>query len=406
MPISSPSTHHIALFEPDPSGHRMVFVRYILEAMVRRGDMRATLILFPKAMHAPQVEALRDTYGSVLDIHVVKEPDSVRGPLAFSGKLSRQLGHARRLREAVARLKENGRVDHVHIPFADDYALFPFAMRRRPFGETPWSGIAIRPRFHLGRAGAVVPARPEDRVEAWAYRGLLRSTTLQTLFSIDPFLAEQVGNPRVQTVCDPTDITRRESRRDWLQADPDATVVLAYGHVDHRKAIDRLLSAACAAEVPSSLVVALVGVQDPAMQSVMEGPAAAILRSQGRLIEVARHVDADEEASAFARADIVWCYYPGSYCSSGAMVRAGQMGRSLLATEEGLVGHLTRLHGFGLTAPERDDVALTQQLAQLAHDASLRARFGAAGARYFAAATGEVFGDQIVDGFVRRDITA
>lgn len=387
---------HIVLFEPDPSGHRMVFIRYIVEAIARRGAMRATLVLGPKATQSPQVIALRATFGTLLDIHVVPDPDPVRGPLALSAKLSRQFGYARRLREAVATLQAEARIDHVHIPFADDYCLFPFAMRRRPFGPVPWSGIVIRPRFHLARAGAIVPPRREDYVEAWAYDRLLRGVTLHTLFSIDPFLASRIQDPRIVTLCDPADITDRTPRRDWLPVAPDATVLLAYGHVDHRKAIDRLLRAATDPQVPKSLVVALVGKQDPAMQSVLQGPDAAMLRQQGRLVEVSRHVDDTEEASAFARADIIWCYYPGSYCSSGAMVRAGQMAKPLLASTEGLVGHLTRRHSLGLTASEYDDGALTTQLASLAGDAALRERLGLAGRHHFATATGHEFGDRII----------
>lgn len=394
---------HIALFEPDPSGHRMVFVRYILEAIARRGGIRATLILGSGASQAVQVDAMRDAFGALLTIHEAPDPDPVRGPLALSGKLARQFGHARQLRQAVTMLHAQGRVDHVHIPFADDYALFPFAVRRRPFGGIAWSGIAIRPRFHLARTGAIVPSRSEDHVEAWAYRQLLRSATLQTLFSIDPFLASRIDDPRIVTLCDPADITDKTPQQGWLPVKDDATVLLAYGYVDHRKAIDRLLRCAATPNVPRSLVIALVGVQDPAMRDVLAGPEATLLRAQGRLIEVPRHVTDVEEASAFARADIVWCYYPGSYCSSGAMVRAGQMGKPLLAAAEGLIGHLARHHDIGLTAPECDDHALTEQLTRIAGEPALRARLGAAGARYFATATGQAFGDRILAHIVGQE---
>ncbi len=404
--MSDTPVRHIALFEPDPSGHRMVFVRYILKAIARRGGIRATLILCPAAAVSPHVAAMRAAFGDLLTIHPVAEPDRMRGPLALSGKLSRQFGYARRLRAAVAELRAHGGVDHVHIPFADDYVLFPFAVRKRPFGDIPWSGIMIRPRFHLARAGAIVPPRREDTVEAWAYRRLLRDTTLRTLFSIDPFLAPQMDDPRIVTLCDPADITDHTPQRDWLPVGDDATVLLAYGYVDHRKAIDRLLRATADPRVPQSLVVALVGVQDLAMRPILQGPDAAALRAQGRLVEVARHVTDTEEASAFARADIIWCYYPGSYCSSGAMVRAGQMGKPLLAGDEGLVGHLTRQHDLGVTAPEYDDAALTAQLARIATEAPLRARTGRAAARYFATFTGRAFGDRIVAHIVGQEVIA
>uniref|UniRef100_UPI0015762E1D glycosyltransferase n=1 Tax=Sphingomonas bacterium TaxID=1895847 RepID=UPI0015762E1D len=385
---------HIVLYEPDASGHRLVYVRYILEAIARAGGMRATLVTSRRVQELDWT-ALRARLGDRLAFHVVDEAPVPFGLRWLPAKLALQFARCRQLRAAVRAL---GTVDHVFVPFVDDYCLFPFAWRPRPFGRTPWSGIAVRPRFHLAGTGAQVPPRKEDRVEAWAYRRLLRDRSLATLFSIDPYIASALGDPRVVAVCDPADIADERADREWLPAAPDAVVLLVYGYVDHRKAIDRLLAVAADPRMPAALTVALVGAQDAGMAPVLRGRDAGALRARGRLIEVARRVSDAEEAAAFARADIVWGYYPGNYCSSGAMVRAGLMERPLMATQEGLVGLLTRQSGSGLTAPEADDEALLEGLSQLAGDAGLRARLGQAGRRRFAASTGAAFGDRIAGG--------
>lgn len=384
---------HIALFEPDPAGHRMVYVRYIVAAMARHHGLRATLVTSARGRAAPAVQAMEADPALPVSVMTIDDPVPRR---RIPRKLQRQFGYTAALRRTVRSLAARDPVDHVLIPFLDDFALLPFAVQRTPFGTTRWSGIAIRPRFHLAAAGGRVPHRASDRVEGWAYRRLLGSPTLDTMFSIDPYLAPQLGDPRVVTVVDPADITALPADRTWLPVDDAAVVLLVYGYIDGRKAIDRLLRIASDPRMPRALTVALVGTQDAGMAPVLSGPDAGRLRAEGRLVEVARHVSDAEEASAFARADIVWAYYPGSYCSSGAMVRAGQMERPVMATGEGLIGWLTQQHGSGLTAPEADDEALLQALIRLAGDATLRRTLGAAGRGYFAGHDSAAFGDCIV----------
>lgn len=370
----------------------MVFVRYIVEAMARREDVRATLVTSRRARDCTWLAAAGDDLRRSLTVAVVEEP---RPTVGLPHKFARQFGHSRALRRTVAAIAAREPVDEVFVPFLDDYVLYPFALTPRPWAGLGWSGIAIRPRFHLRAMGADVPPRPADRIEALGYRGLLRSRTLRTMFTIDPLLPRGLGDPRVLAVCDPADLDPHPDPAS-LGARQDAVVLLVYGYVDERKAIDRLLRAAADPRMPAALTLALVGEQDEAARAALAGAAATSLRAQGRLIEVARRVDDREEASAFARADIVWSYYPGSYCSSGAMVRAGRTGRALLTTSQGLAGALTRRYGSGLTAPEHDDAALLQQLKTLVEDAALRDRLGQAGRRHFKSATGVSFGDAIV----------
>lgn len=396
-PMPSPPTRHVVLFEPDPSGHRMVFVRYLVEAMARRGTMRATLMTSARGQSAPWLQTLDADLRRVLTVSLLDEPGRPARSIQLPRKLERQIDHIAMLRSAVHRLSQREAIAHVFLPFVDDYGLFPFAMRTKPFGNIHWSGIAIRPRFHLRHVGAQVPPRPQDLIERWAYHRMLGSRSLGTLFSIDPYLASYLDDPRVITVCDPADITTPVADRRWLPVDDDAVVLLVYGYIDHRKAIDRLLRIASDPRMSHNLVLALVGTQDVGILPVLNGASARNLREQGRLVEIPRHVNDHEEASAFARADIIWGYYPGSYCSSGAMVRAGQMGRPLMATAEGLVGQLTQQYGTGLAAREDDDDAVLQALNRLAEDAALRGTLGEAGRRHFASSTGAAFGDQIVD---------
>jgi glycosyltransferase involved in cell wall biosynthesis len=130
---------------------------------------------------------------------------------------------------------------------------------------------------------------------------------------------------------------------------------------------------------------------------LLRGAEGRRLQQQGRLIKVNRFVSDGEEAAAFQRADIIWAYYPKSYCSSGAMVRAGQASLPVIATREGLVGHTVSMLGMGLTAPENDEDELTLVLVRLGSDAATREKLGKAGFEHFSQYTAEAFGNSIVE---------
>ncbi|RZI56598.1 MAG: hypothetical protein EOP94_04195, partial [Zymomonas sp.] len=279
---------HIVLFEPDASGHRMVFVRYIVEAMARHGGVRATLVTTERGKTGFERLTIDDRAHRLVTMHVIGEPDAGGKRLPLPRKLSMQAEQTRLLRAALQSLGSDAAVDHVLIPFIDDYCLLPALWRTATFGTIPFSGIAIRPRFHLKKSGADVPNRPADWVERLAYRRLLSAPSFKTLFSIDPYLEQRLDTPRVVTVCDPADIAGNIADPAWLPVAEEAVVLLVYGYIDSRKAIDRLLRLVADPAMPKSLVVALVGEQDRQLRPVMESALAVSLRAEHRLVEVNR----------------------------------------------------------------------------------------------------------------------
>lgn len=312
----------------------------------------------------------------------------------------------RTIREAINHLRLREQIDHLLIPFFDDYCLHAASFRRSPFGSIQWSGIVVRPRHHLRSCGAKLPFRWIDLLDRAAYSLVLRKRSLVRLFSIDPFLSQYYPGGKVAAIPDPANVGERQAGRTPTELDPllidrsKRVVLLVYGYIDGRKGLQELMAAVNDSQVPRSLHILLAGFQDPAAAGALGSPIAQALRVSGRLVEINRVVTDDEETALFQFADIVWVYYPRSYCSSGALIRAGQCAKPVLATEEGLVGRLVTDIGAGMTAPEGNFSALRDALVALAKDPELRLRQGRAGREHFARSTPEAFATPVIDSIV------
>lgn len=375
----------------------MVYVRYLLTSIREHGEWKVILATSVDSSIDPYVVELSLEFGSILDLQPIEFPTPSKSFLQFiHHRLAKQESSYKVLISLIRELLSYRSVDYVLIPFLDDYTLFPMSVKTWPFDNLPWSGISIRPRFHLKKMGAIVPSRIEDIIEKFSYRRILRNRGLDCLFTIDPYLQRFFGSDKIKHVPDPADISSVTPSRLPVDVPSDAVVLLVYGYLDLRKALDRLINAFLDPRVGSRIVLLLAGVQNKELNNQLCSRNACILRREKRLIEINRHITDAEEAALFKRADIVWCYFPMNYCSSGALVRAGQTSRPVIATREGLVGLIVRELKMGIPVSEFDDEELVLALIKLECDAALRRSLGTAGYDFFSNFTIRAFGNPII----------
>ncbi|MDO9106962.1 MAG: glycosyltransferase family 4 protein [Methylovulum sp.] len=375
----------------------MIYVRYLLRALNRHGGFRAILAVSEASLVHPQVTEMIDEFGESLILVAVTLPEISQNMFSrIHPMLAKQFAFFGVLQRLISSWKGDLKIDYVFVPFLDDYCLLPLALRDRPFGKIPWGGIVISPRHHLRQLGVILPWRWQDYVEQLAYRQLWRKKALDQVFCIDPYFEQFYPNAKLDSVPDPSDLLFVAPQDTCFGIKQDAVVLLVYGYIDQRKAIDRLLEAMTDERIPDSLTLLLVGKQDPPLRPLLESEVAQYLRTVGRLIEINRIVSDSEEAAAFRRTDVVWNYYPRNYCSSGALVRAGQSSRPVLATREGVVGRTVADLGMGLLVGEDDREGLILALVRFSSDAELREKLGKAGFEHFAKASAAAFGDPII----------
>lgn len=342
---------HVHFFEPRADGHRMQYVRRLVEAAP--ADWRLSLSTFPGSLAHPGAQAALAAGGARL------APVPIDGEAAFEQRVRGADGFAlqpaywRLMRRHWRALAPAARGDLVVVPYLD-YASYAIGAFGSPFGATPFSGIVMRPDFHWTAQGVVAPPSRHAALKRLLFRRLLRHHRLQRLLTIDPSLRDWVaqarpaGHERLCYADDPADLRGQGDRADARRhfgLRPDATVLLLFGSIDLRKGVRALLELARQPDLPADVQVLVAGRQSDEVRALL----AATPLPAGRLVQADRYVSRQEEWLAFAAADYGWVAYEGFYGPSGVLAQCQQAGLAMVHRGEGLIGY--QLRAAALAAP-------------------------------------------------------
>jgi glycosyltransferase involved in cell wall biosynthesis len=356
---------HLHLIEPLGSGHRLQFVRRLVETAAP--GLTWSLSTFPSTRQHPAFAALAPRFTA---IHELADE---AGHLARSAR-ARGLGLSRlwwRLLHAHwLGLPADTRAAPQLVPYLD-YILHASGLSGSPFGTAPLAGIAMRPSFHYRAMGVRAPRALGAPVQRWLLLRLLARPELLRFFTLDEPLAEwlRTRQPRlaakVTYVQDPADLAgsggNAEGRAHYgVRA--GQRVVLSFGSISGVKGVDALLMALAAPACPAGIAALVVGAWQPALRPLLERPEVRALRDAGRLHVRDAYVDAQEEHLAFAAADAVWLGYRDFYGSSGVLMQAAKAGVPVVGCRDGLVGWSIARHRLGVTVDIDDAAAVLAAL--------------------------------------------
>jgi glycosyltransferase involved in cell wall biosynthesis len=362
----------LAILEPLADGHHMSYVRLVAEEALQR-DWTVTLVTTEGTTRHPAYESVREECDGLKTIAIPDFPHVVTSqPVRL---LVQQYRHFRAYAAAVRRVCGAERPDFIYLVNLDfcDKAL---AALGSAFGATLFGGMLMTSRFYYREVGLECPPRVKDSVDRLAFWRLLRIRRLRALTTLNPLLVDYIqrvrppGFEKVRYVPDAalvTGVCPRSRARHSLGLTEGQRAVLVYGSLTPRKGIDALLAAAAHPACSPEMVVLLVGQQSPEVHSLLAGPAARRLRSDGRLIEVTGFVvpGSETEYRAFMAADMAWLAYTGFYGMSGVLVQSCSMGLPLIASQAGLIGWLTLKYGLGETVAPLDEAAVLRAFDRL-----------------------------------------
>jgi glycosyltransferase involved in cell wall biosynthesis len=196
---------------------------------------------------------------------------------------------------------------------------------------------------------------------------------------------------------------RNDARRQ-LGIPADKRVLLFYGTGARRKGLHLAVEAMreLGRELPAFLLCA--GQLNP------EGETARTLVElvrQDRAKLINRYVSAEEERLCFAAADVVLLPYLRHFGGSGVLSQAAVAERMVIASDEQLMGKLTRNHGLGLLFPTGDAAALRERMREaVLLDASRQAAFSEAMAKYAKSCSREAFREALLNAVVSPKMAA
>lgn len=339
MPGSGPKTtahKHLLLYEPRTEGHHPGWLRFLSEDLLSAGyDL--TLAVDSGLEAKP-----------ILDNHLAGLERRLRRVPAIAPE--RRATAAEELRW-IARLLEETRADSVLMCALDEIASG--CWRRAACGLMPppvlrgrLAGIYHRPRFFDARWSV-------DRVlKRRGFRRLVTGLWIRPLFILDEFLAGRLQQSYpaapIRFLPDPCPDgfdADRAAARSRLGLPANKRVFLFYGTGDPRKGLPLAVRAMSGLERTSRSFLFCVGRQNPAGETKDR---LLDLEAQGRATTINRYVSLAEERLAFAAADFVLLPYLNHFGTSGVLSRAAAARRPVIASDEQLVGRLTREHGLGL----------------------------------------------------------
>jgi len=227
----------------------------------------------------------------------------------------------------------------------------------------------------------------ELRIADWRIRRSARA-----IFTLDPDAARRWRRrPGARSFWFPEPPLRRT-----IEAAPTAARegCVVFGFLEHRKGIDRL--AAAVAEARSSPTVILAGSVRPGFEQEL---AAEVSRMEvaGARVELRDGIDEAEALRLLAAARCIVLPYRKHVGMSRVLLEAAACGTPVIADEYGLLGHLIRTHGLGVTVDSADARALGRALDELGGNPEAQAHYAPALARFAARFTPESFSRAVAD---------
>jgi glycosyltransferase involved in cell wall biosynthesis len=383
----------------------MEYIRHLVTDLRNRADVRFTLLTTAQAGCHKNCERLLRDFADSLVPKIVPEPQGGHRAFRLGGPFLEYQWQSAWM--AHAAMEELGRekIDFVLLPHLESIGLLHLGLRRPAFGGIPWATVAIGTRFHHRASGIAGSWRWIDPIQEHFFRRLLRDPTLVRFGTIDPYLPGAAGDSKVvycPDPCAPPVLTEPERARDAYGLRRDTFVLLVFGVIDRRKCLDVLIEGAARVPADVDFTVFIAGPQAKNVTGpILQSPAAAALRADGRLVECDRFILTGEDIDPTSAADAVWVYYESGFVySSSVLVRASLAGRPVIVRRKGVVGKQVQENGLGLALESDSPEAVAAAIVQLARDPALRRSMGEAGRRTFAGHTPQAFARPISDGIL------
>jgi glycosyltransferase involved in cell wall biosynthesis len=390
----------LLIVEPHDSGHHAHYVRWLVQAAVRK-RWNVVIATTSAALSHPLLKTIAADFAGV-DTHLIEGFPAIDGPESRALRLlRREFSYWRIFRALAAEMRARSAIDAAVLPYVD-YCFHVLSILGSPFGALPWCGISMRLQV-MQRTDTGAPWLPFK----WRIaRRILRGAALRALFVINPSIQDLPARwlPRallakLQYLPDPAEPpargSRGESRSSWRILDAQI-VILVFGSLDARKGIDSLLAAVTSRAQFDNCVILLAGkLSEDVRGQLRREPSYVSLVEMRRLIVIDRVVTDDELDSVFAAADIVWVGYRSHAYMSGVLALAGRAGIAVLGTSEGEIGRLIAKERIGAAAridrPAEVVAALSSML-----DVRTRLEMGQRASAAFAGHTTEGFGDRVM----------
>lgn len=346
----------LLIIEPNSNGHHASYLKWIIEGAINNNYV-VCLATFEETLSHPLIEPLIKQYHSSIILCTLPNSDAYCEQKSLLDIIKREFFYYNLFKEFYQKAIQLVEIEWILLPYLD-YCTYAIALLGAPFDKVLWSGIVMRPSFHYQEMGVIAPNPKVNILKKYLFFHLLKQSTLKTIFTLDETLADFFSKKKLARkltyLPDPSDILdlkgsiSKEEARQQLNIPQDAFVVLVYGAISLRKGVDILLSMMQQSITPESLHILLAGQQAEEVKILLAQPIVQYLIENGRLHQMDKLLNKEEEYSVFIASNIVWLVYRNHYTMSAVLVQAAQMGLPVIACVDGLIEYLTRKKNLGI----------------------------------------------------------
>lgn len=369
MNSARPASHcppGLLLYEPRTEGHHLNWLRMITEDLLS-ADLPVKVAVDLRPEGEPKI---REQLSGLLPAEAWLN--------ACEATRSKQQALAHCLAKSGAANVFLCTFDEIASPLCRRAAcgLFPPLELRGRMG-----GIYHRPRFLTAPRWS-----PNRWLKQLGFQRLIRKRWLRQLLFLDEYLTAELQAAWPQAPfsflpgpCPPCYQGDRAAARRRLNVPDRACVFLFYGGAYRRKGLHLAVRAMLELPAESPAFLLCAGQQDSTRDTA--GGLTQLTRQHRAQILKREHIPPAEEQACFIACDLVLLPYINHFGTSDVLLRALAAAKPVIASDQHLLGQLTREHGLGLLFPSGDGRALRECICQaVAFSADELARF-AAGAR-------------------------
>ena len=380
-------------------GHHPSYSRGILLNLIKM-DIDVILLTAVNALHSPAYrELLNDLSGRVTLCPLI----NVNNTATFVPEPIRVWFS---LRRALHLLKKNTDLNYDGVFIANLSGVYQaIALLGSPFGHIPISGLMVTVRYHLGQLGLDSSVKIKRYFQEMLFIALLRKSIVRNIIAIDATLHDHprtklyINSSKLVILEHPWVFSRLQDysvARRKLGASEAVLIVLVFGALSRRKAIDTLLVAASHPSLLGHIMVIVAGQPDNQTFEIMRSESALILRARGLLLERLLFVDEQEESLLFAASDVVWVAYRNFLDTSGILLSAYYNAKPVIGCQKGIIAQSIEKNSTGIKIdPESSDEAVRALHTLLSVE--LRRQMGTNGKKVVQSRDPERFFDAVAD---------
>ena len=349
---------YILVIETTVSGHRGVYLRWILEAFLEEG--KKVVVAMPHIFKLDP--SLNGLYHENLEYYLYCSNE--KNNFIRSNKIGLIIQDVLRYRQFSSLYEACAKrvhVDFVFIPFID-HIFYSSSIFGSPFGKCKFSGISMRPDFHGHRFGLKVPRKKDSFIRELLFKKFLKVNTLSSLLTLDETLYLYFKNSlseRLRFLPEPAEyseipISSIDVIANKLDVNSMKRSILVFGSITRRKGVHKLIDSFSKLTDTRNLQIIIAGKADSKMQDYYSMDKPMQLKKQGKLKIIDRYISEEEEKFLFSRAFISWLGYIGHYRASGVLITSAKYKIPVIATNQGVIGWQVERHGLGVLVDAND----------------------------------------------------